>query len=99
MPDNVAADEGLDLRALRAELHAHPAFAALKQWTIEQRTAYYENLGKQLYENPGTISEADLDYKRGYWKGIARLLNQPFFDAAELRADMERTEEAGNDLE
>lgn len=99
MPDDVISDGDLDLRALRAELHSHPAFTALKQWAIGQRTAYYQNLAKQLFENPGAISEADLEYKRGYWKGIARLLNQPFFDAQQLRADMEQTEEAGNDLE
>lgn len=85
------------MRALRAELHANPAFVALKQWAIAQRTAYYENLGKQLYAKPGGLAEADLDYKRGYWNGIARLLNQPFFDLKALRADMER--EADNELE
>ncbi|MCR4341303.1 MAG: hypothetical protein NUW01_15605 [Gemmatimonadaceae bacterium] len=99
MPDDVAPDDDLDLRALRAELQAHPAFAALKQWAIGQRTAYYENLGRQLYESPGTFADSDLDYKRGYWKGIARLLNQPFFDAEQLRADMARTEEEHDDLE
>lgn len=74
-------------------MNAHPAFAALKQWAIEQRTAYYENLAKQIFETPGTLAESDLDYKRGYWKGIARMLNQPFFDAKQLRADMERTQD------
>lgn len=94
----IPAENDDGLRPLRAELQSNPAFIALKQWAIEQRTGYYENLGKQLFENPGTIAESDLDFKRGYWRGQMRLLNQPFFDAQALQADMDRADEAADDI-
>lgn len=76
-------------KRLLASLEAHPAWAELKAWTQEQRDAYLRKLADAIYEGR-PLTEADLDYKRGFFRGMALLLNQPFFSAAQLRKEIER---------
>jgi len=65
---------------------------ALREQVKEWRTAYYAELGQTLYSGAVTIAESDLDFKRGYFKGMARLLNQAKFDFDAVQRDLQRSE-------
>jgi hypothetical protein len=58
---------------------------------IGWREDYYLNLGKALYAGK-PISEADLDFKRGYFAALARLFNEPEFSARAIERDLNRKE-------
>lgn len=76
-------------RQLIADLHRHQGFALLREWVTEQRDGYFKNLAAELYAGK-PLADADLDYKRGYFKGMFRLLNEANFTAKQIQADLER---------
>lgn len=66
--------------------------AALREQVGEWKERYYVTLGRQLYDGVTTIGESDLDYKRGYFKAMDRLLNQPRMDYEQVQRDLQRSE-------
>lgn len=62
---------------LLADLARHPAWPLLRQWAIDQKDLYFKNLAQAMFANPDTVTAEDLAYKRGYFKGVFRALNEP----------------------
>lgn len=71
-----------------AELKQQPGFDAWKQWAQEIRDAYFQNLGKALY-NGQPVTPEDLAYKRGYFKAMARMFNEIDFSAKAIEKDLD----------
>lgn len=69
---------------LVARLLETPEWRELQKAADEARERYFKNLAKTLYNDPGSISEADLQYKRGFWRGVDWLLKQPTLDGNRL---------------
>lgn len=80
-----------DRKQLVAELKRQPGFDALRAWAHEIRDAYFLNLAKALF-NGESVTAEDLAYKRGYFKGINRALNEVEFSAKAVEADLQRSE-------
>lgn len=81
-----------DEQRLVADLQNHPGWALLKGLTIEWRAAYYKNLADSLYNGTTPLAEADLDFKRGYFKALARLFNEPGFNQKTIERGLNRKE-------
>lgn len=75
-----------------AELVNHPAWPILRGRVQGWRETYFKNLGDQLYQGQIVLADSDLDFKRGYFKGISRLLNEPAFTQKQLERDLNRKE-------
>lgn len=80
---------------LLASLANHPGWTVLRQRTKAARDSYFTSLGRQLYNNPAAVTDADIHYRRGFYRGCFWVLNNPVFTAAKLeRASQdERTED------
>jgi hypothetical protein len=76
---------------LIAELYNTPGWDALRSLVKEWRDGYYTQLGQAIYAG-AKLEESDLDYKRGYWKALDRLLNQPKFSHDAVLRDLQRLE-------
>ncbi len=83
-----------DERQMLADLYQHPGFAVLKERVRKIKQEYFEALAADLYGNPEKIREADLTAKQQYFKGIARILNEPYFEARHVTQDLARKEAA-----
>ena len=77
---------------LIARLVESPEWRELQLAAEEAKTQYFTNLAKGIYNDPSRITEADLQYKRGWWRGIDWLLKQPTLDHAKLMRAAETRE-------
>jgi hypothetical protein len=77
-------------RQLVADLYAHPGFEALKRRARKLREDYYFALASDMYAKPAAVTEAALNEKRAYFKGMARILNEAWLDAKDLERDLAR---------
>lgn len=59
----------------------------------EQREAYFANLARTLYDKQGVLTDVDLAYKRGYFYGMNRLLNEPLIGLKKLERESEQRSE------
>lgn len=67
-----------------ADLAGHPGWELLRQRAVESRDRYMGNLAKTLYDDPSSLDPAAVEYRRGFFRGIFWLLNNPVFEAREL---------------
>lgn len=78
---------------LVARLLQTPEWAELTATAEEAKTQYFDTLSRHLYSGR-EITDVDLAYKRGWWRGIAWLLKQPTANVAEMikAADTKETD-------
>jgi hypothetical protein len=57
---------------------------------MEQKAAYFQSLGAALYNDPKSVAETDLHFKRGFFKGMIWLLANPALELRELRKELEK---------
>lgn len=53
----------------------HPKFELAKTAILELREAYFKNLAQGLALQAGPVDQREIDYKRGFWKGVLWALN------------------------
>jgi hypothetical protein len=73
-----------------ADLANHPGWKELSAIVMEQKAAYFQSLGAALYNDPESVTETDLHFKRGFFKGMIWLLANPALELRELRKELEK---------
>lgn len=76
-----------------AELASHPGWGELRKRAAKARDQYFANLGKTLYLGE-PVSDADLHYRRGFFRGMNYILNQGTIEADALERELKTMKEA-----
>lgn len=64
---NLSREDRLELIS---RLQGNAAVEAARQEIIAMKREYEANLGRFLMGPDGTVSQREIDYKRGYWRGM-----------------------------
>jgi hypothetical protein len=73
-----------------ADLANHPGWEELSAIVVEQKASYFQGLGAALYNDPRSVAETDLYFKRGFFKGMVWLLANPAFELRQLQAELDK---------
>jgi hypothetical protein len=76
-----------------AWLKTSPEFAALGEWSRQQRDGYLAKLAEALWRRPDDVTQAALREKAAFFRGMNIVLNQPFFSAKALERALEQPTE------
>jgi hypothetical protein len=57
---------------------------------MEQKASYFQSLGAALYNDPRSVTETDLHFKRGFFKGMVWLLANPVVEVKKLQAELDK---------
>jgi hypothetical protein len=73
-----------------ADLANHPGWKELSAIVMEQKASYFQSLGAALYNDPRSVTETDLHFKRGFFKGMVWLLANPVVEVKKLQAELDK---------
>jgi hypothetical protein len=79
-----------DRTKILADLATQPGWQELSKIVLEQKTAYFQTLGAALYNDPKSVTETDLHFKRGFFKGMIWLLANPAFELRQLQQELDK---------
>lgn len=75
-----------------ARLADSPEWAELRTIFDDAKETYFRKLARRIYSNPESITNSDLHYKRGVYRGVEIVLNEPHRLAEALQKAADRTE-------
>jgi hypothetical protein len=73
-----------------ADLANHPGWKELSAIVMEQKASYFQSLGAALYNDPRSVTETDLHFKRGFFKGMVWLLANPVVEVKKLQQELDK---------
>ena len=89
------AEKG-DLARDLAKLTDHPSWGVLRESFDKAREKAELRLARQMYrggEGHPEIDQREIDYQRGFWRGVQAVLDQPEYAGRAFVQAMERTKE------